>query len=108
MAKITYNVYNANRTLPDPVWIFKLVRRVDFMMKEDPNKNWIKIKEWARPMNQLTAGVFLNITDTEEEEIERKINLNGPCSDELKLEMQWIDQGYVRICFNVSGLVFLV
>ena len=104
MAKITYNVYNANRTLPDPIWIFKLVRRVDFMMKEDPNKNWNVVKEWARPMNQLTPGVFLNITDAKKEEIERKINMDGPCSEDLKLEMRWIDNGYIRVCFNVLGM----
>ena len=103
MAKITYNVYDANRTLPDPIWIFKLVRRVDYLMKADPNKNWNVIKEWARPMNQLTAGVFLNITDATENEIEKKIDLDGPGSDDLKLEMSWIDRGYIRVCFNVTG-----
>ena len=103
MARITYNVYDANRTLPDPIWIFKLVRRVDYLMKADPNKNWNVIKEWARPMNQLTAGVFLNITDATEDEIEKKIDLDGPGSDDLKLEMSWIDRGYIRVCFNVTG-----
>ena len=104
MAKITYNVYNANRSLPNPEWIFKLVRRIDCMMRSDPNKNWDKIKEWARPMNQLPPGLFLNITGVSEEEIGKKIDLDGPSSEDLKLMMQWIDDGYIRVCFEVTGI----
>ena len=103
MARITYNIYNADRSLPEPSWIFQLVRRIDFMMKEDPNKNWEVIKEWGRPMNQLLPGLFMNITGSSTAEIERKINFEGPSSDDLKLEMRWIDSGYIRVCFNVTG-----
>ena len=103
MQKIIYNIYDANRSLPEPVWIFQLVRRIDHMMREDPNKYWCIIKEWARPMNQLTAGLFLNITGTTAEEIGHKINMDGPSSEDIKLEMSWIDCGYIRVCFYVQG-----
>lgn len=101
--KITFNWYNANRWLPEPEWLFQAVRRVDFMMKSDPNKNWNKIKEWCRPMGQLSPGLFFNITDVDLKTIEDKIEFKGDASDELKLMMVWIDSGYIRINFEVEG-----
>ena len=100
--KVTFNIYNAFGYLPDPDWIFKLVRRTDFLMKQNPNKNWNTIKEWARPMNQLACGLFLNITDAKVDEIEKKIDFEGDASEDLRLELQWIDRGYVRVCFDTE------
>ena len=105
--KITYNFYNANRSLPDPEWLFQVTRRADFLMRSDPNKNWQCMKEWVRPMCQLPCGLFWNITGTPKEEIEKKIDLNGPKSEDLRLEMQWIDQGYIRIQFWIEGMLLL-
>ena len=75
------------------------------MMRSEPNKNWEVIKTWARPMNQREAGLFLNITGSTEEEIGKKIDLEGPCSDDLKLNLQWVDAGYIRIHFYVAGRI---
>ena len=73
------------------------------MMRSNPNRNWDRVKTWARPMNQLSSGLFLNITGYEEKEIEKAIDWTGEKSDELRLEMRWIDAGYIRITFNVTG-----
>ena len=100
---ITYNVYSANGYLPEPEWIFHLVRRIDFLMKKDPNKHWEIVKQWARPMCQLKAGLFLNITDTKREEIEKIIGWDDEISDDLKMELSWIDRGYLRVRFDVIG-----
>ena len=102
--RIVFNIYNANRWLPEPVWIFQLVRRVDKLMKDEPNKNWLKIREWCRPMNQITPGLFFNITDADLGAIEKAIDLNGDGSDDLRLELSWVDQGYARVTFYVEGI----
>ena len=101
--KITFNWYNANRWLPEPEWLFQAVRRIDFLMRSDPNKNWNRIKEWSRPMGQLTPGVFFNITDVDPKKIEEKIEFDGESRDDTKLTMTWIDSGYIRIQFEVEG-----
>ena len=101
--KITYNIYDAHGHLPEPSWIFHCVRRVDYLMRTDPNKNWTTVRRWARPMCQLRAGLFLNITDSKREEIEKAIDWEGEKSDDLRLELSWVDRGYVRICFDVEG-----
>ena len=72
-------------------------------MKEDPNKNWPKIRKWARPMNQLHAGVFMNMTGGSFKELEEQIIIDGQKSEELRLEMSWIDKGYVRIRYDTEG-----
>ena len=75
-------------------------------MKENPNKNWQLIREWVRPMNQLPAGLFWNITGVETKTIEDRVNWNGSVSEDLKLHMQWIDSGYIRIYFELKGEPF--
>ena len=77
-------------------------------MKSDPNGNWPRIRTWARPMNQLSAGLFLNITGYDASEIEKAIDWSKEKSEDLRLEMRWIDQGYIRITFNVAGECLLV
>ena len=106
--KITFNWYNANRWLPEPDWLFQAVRRIDFLMKTDPNGNWDKIKEWCRPMGQLCPGLFFNITDVELKTFEEKIDLKGESSEEIKLMLTWIDRGYIRVQFEVSGTRSLI
>ena len=101
--KITFNWYNANRWLPEPEWLFQAVRRVDFLMRTDPNKNWSKIREWCRPMGQLNPGVFFNITDVNPKEFEEKIGFKDESSEDIKLMMTWIDSGYIRVQFEVEG-----
>ena len=101
--KITFNWYNANRWLPEPKWLFQAVRRIDFLMKADPNKNWNKIKEWCRPMCQLNPGLFFNITDVDPKKVEEMIGFDGEASEEVKLTMTWIDAGYIRVQFEVDG-----
>ena len=101
--KITYNWYNANRWLPNPEWLFQAVRRIDYLMRSDPNKNWARIKDWCRPMGQLNPGIFLNITDVDLKKIEEKIDIESNSSDDIKLMMVWIDSGYIRITFEVEG-----
>ena len=101
--KVVFNFYNANRWLPEPEWIFRVVRRVDHMMGQDANKSWVQIKEWCRPMCQLPAGLFFNLTDTDIEKFEEKIKIQDTINDELKLEMIWLDSGYIRVTFDVEG-----
>ena len=101
--KITFNWYNANRWLPEPVWLFQAVRRIDFLMKSDPNKNWNRIKEWCNPMGQLPPGLFFNITDVDLKTFEGKIGFNEESSEDIKLTMSWIDAGYIRIQFEAIG-----
>ena len=72
-------------------------------MRSDPAKNWLRLKEWVRPMNQLRCGLFWNITGVPKEKIEAAIEINGKKSDELRLEMQWVDHGYIRITFWIEG-----
>ena len=100
---ITFNWYNGFGCLPEPVELFELTRRIDWLMKEDPNKNWNLIQRWARPMNQLSAGLFFNMTGEKFEDLESTVNMNGPKSDELKLNMMWIGKGYIRIKYDVTG-----
>lgn len=101
--KITFNWYNANRWLPEPDWLFQAVRRIDHLMRSDPNRNWDKIKEWCRPMGQLNPGIFLNITDADLKKFEDRIDFNGEASEDIKLMMTWIDAGYNRVQFDVEG-----
>ena len=103
---ITYNFYSAYGHLPEPTWLFDVTRRIDFMMQESPYRNWKKIEKWARPMGQLKAGCFLNITDSSQDEIEKAIDMDGKKTENTKLEMVWIDRGYVRIQFKVEGKCF--
>ena len=101
--KITYSWYNANRWLPEPEWLFQAVRRIDHLMRSDPNKNWHRIKEWSRPMGQLLPGIFFNITDADLKKIEDKIEFNGESSEDLTLKMSWIDSGYIKVQFEIEG-----
>ena len=87
--KITYNFYDARGKLPAPIWIFETTRRIDWLMRNNPNKNWPRIRRWARPMNQITPGLFMNITDTQEDDIEKAIDMEGTKSEDLKLELRW-------------------
>ena len=103
---ITYNFYSAYGTLPEPNWLFECTRRIDYMMRESPYRNWKKIEKWARPMGQLRAGLFLNITDSDPSEIEKAIDWNGKRVEDTKLEQSWIDRGYIRIQFKVDGQYF--
>ena len=101
--KVVFNFYNANRWLPEPVWIFQVVRRVDHMMNSDPNKGWSLVKEWCRPMCQLPAGLFFNLTDVKIEDFEERIQIQQTINEDLKLELVWIDSGYIRVTFDVEG-----
>ena len=58
-------------------------------------------------MCQLRPGCFWNITGAKTEEIEKEIDLEGPTSDELRIELQWIDQGYIRLSFDLPGKIRL-
>ena len=100
---ITYNFYSSSGSLPDPIWLFEVTRRLDFMMREIPNRNWSILEKWARPMGQLRPGLFMNISDTTEDEIEKAININGKKIEDTKLEQIWIGKGYIRIQFHVQG-----
>ena len=102
---ITFNFYSANGKLPDPIWLFEVTRRIDFMMRENPNRNWTTLEKWVRPMCQLRTGLFMNISDTTPEEIEKAINITGTKIEDTKLEMSWIGEGYVRIQFQVEGKI---
>ena len=100
---ITFNYYNAYGKLPESEILFDFTRRIHGLMTESPYENWRRIKQWARPMNQLPCGIFLNLTGCDFNEFAESIDANGKKNEEIRIEQSWISKGYIRHKFHVQG-----
>ena len=101
--KITFNYYSDFYELPKPTILFDLTRCIDAWMRKDSQMGWEKIKRWARPMNQLRPGIFMNISEWNEEDIKDFLKNEKMRQEDNRLELQMVGPGYARITFFMLG-----
>ena len=97
--KVLYSFRTEKQKMPDPVILFENVRRLHNEFQEKPHEFYQKYKEWLRPMNQLRNGHFFSMNWDG-----KKFNFTEEYvqKSELKLEMEYIDENFVRISFNTT------
>ena len=98
---IRYCFRSEKQKLPPAETLFEVVRSMHNDFVGNPTNFQRKYNTWLRPMNQLIPGHFLSINYEAPEFPFHKFQYQ-PDSN-LKLELQYIDNNFVRIQFDLQN-----
>ena len=99
---IRYSYRTEKKPLPDAVTLMETTRMLHHEFQADHMKFWTKYESWLKPMNCLTPGHFISITDQKKNfPFKEYFDNESP----IKLEYTKLGPNYAKITFEIEEAI---